>query len=202
MENNNTETKLCRHCRSEIDKKAKVCPNCKKSQKRGKGCIIGLIIVAVLILIPVMLLKSCSDAVNDAIDEENKKAEAKSVSADEVIYNENDLKITYKGIESGSLNISTNLKLAFENKSDKSYTVTAEDFSVDGYSVDATFYIDNIAGGTSVNDTIDILDSYLEDNGLSADSIKQAKMKFKFTNSKDFMDSFETDTITVERQNG
>lgn len=196
MENNNTETKLCRHCRSEIDKKAKVCPNCKKSQKRGKGCIIGLIILAVLILIPVMLLKSCSDAVNDAIDEENKKAEAKSVSADEVIYNENDLKITYKGIESGSLNISTNLKLAFENKSDKSYTVTAEDFSVDGYSVNATFYLD-IAGGTSANDTIDILDSYLEDNGLSADSIKQAKMKFKFTNSDNY-DSFETDTITID----
>jgi len=197
MENNNTETKLCRHCRSEIDKKAKVCPNCKKSQKRGKGCIIGLIIVAVLILIPVMLLKSCSDAVNDAIDEENKKAEAKSVSADMVIYNENDLKITYKGIESGSLNISTNLKLAIENKSDKSYTVTAEDFSVDGYSVNATFYLD-IAGGTAANDTIDILDSYLEDNGLSADSIKQAKLKFKFTNSDDFMDSFETDTITID----
>ena len=50
--NNNPETKLCRHCRSEMDVKATVCPNCHKSQRRGKGCIIALIIAVIFIGIP------------------------------------------------------------------------------------------------------------------------------------------------------
>jgi len=41
------ETKKCKHCQTEIDKKAKICPNCRRSQKKA-GCltfIIAFIIV-------------------------------------------------------------------------------------------------------------------------------------------------------------
>lgn len=47
MENTN-ETKLCKHCQTEIPKKAKVCPNCKKKQG---GIVKWIIIVVVVILI-------------------------------------------------------------------------------------------------------------------------------------------------------
>lgn len=41
------ETKKCKYCQSDIPKKAKVCPNCKK--KQGKG-ILKWIIIAVVVL--------------------------------------------------------------------------------------------------------------------------------------------------------
>lgn len=46
MEN---ETKLCKHCKSEIPKAAKVCPNCRKKQGGiGKWIIIGIVVVILL----------------------------------------------------------------------------------------------------------------------------------------------------------
>lgn len=42
----NTETKICKHCQSEIPKKAKVCPNCRKKQ----GGKLKWIIIAVVVL--------------------------------------------------------------------------------------------------------------------------------------------------------
>lgn len=45
---NTQETKLCKHCQTEIPKKAKVCPNCRKKQG---GITKWLVIVAVLILL-------------------------------------------------------------------------------------------------------------------------------------------------------
>lgn len=47
-EEKGTETKLCKHCKTEIPKKAKVCPNCRKKQS-GIGKWI-LIIAVVFIL--------------------------------------------------------------------------------------------------------------------------------------------------------
>lgn len=189
--NNNPETKLCRHCRSEIDIKATVCPNCHKSQRRGKGCIIALIIAVIFIGIPLIFMVSCSKALSDTIDKENKKADAKSISANEVIFDEKGLKITYKGTEADDLNVGTDIKLAFENNSDRSYDVTIDDFSIDGYSINAMFYV-QVASGKSSNSSIEVLDSYLKDNGLSADSIKQVTMKIVITDFDSF-DTYESD---------
>lgn len=50
---NANETKKCKHCQSDIPKKAKVCPNCRKKQKRPVlGAI--LIVFGVLVLIGVI----------------------------------------------------------------------------------------------------------------------------------------------------
>ena len=43
------ETKLCKHCQTEIPKKAKVCPNCRKKQG-GVGKWIVIALVAVLLI--------------------------------------------------------------------------------------------------------------------------------------------------------
>ena len=46
MEN---ETKLCKHCKSEIPKASKVCPNCKKKQGGfGKWIVIGIVVIVLL----------------------------------------------------------------------------------------------------------------------------------------------------------
>jgi hypothetical protein len=45
MEENMGEVKKCKHCQSEIDKKAKVCPNCRRKQGgKGKFIILGVIV--------------------------------------------------------------------------------------------------------------------------------------------------------------
>lgn len=47
------ETKKCKYCQSEIDKKAKICPNCRKNQGHpilgALGILIGLILIASVI---------------------------------------------------------------------------------------------------------------------------------------------------------
>ena len=49
MEN---ETKLCKHCKSEIPKAAKVCPNCRKKQGGfGKWIVIGIVVIILLAVV-------------------------------------------------------------------------------------------------------------------------------------------------------
>lgn len=45
------DTKVCKHCQSEISKKAKICPNCRKKQGGGilKFVLIGIVAIAVLV---------------------------------------------------------------------------------------------------------------------------------------------------------
>ena len=47
---NQPKTKQCKFCRSEIDKKAKVCPVCHRAQSKGKGCLIAAIVTIVVIV--------------------------------------------------------------------------------------------------------------------------------------------------------
>ena len=42
--------KKCKYCQTEIDDKAKICPNCKKSQGNKLGTIIGCIIIIVIVI--------------------------------------------------------------------------------------------------------------------------------------------------------
>lgn len=51
------ETKLCKHCQTEIPKKAKVCPNCRKKQ----GGKLKWIIIAIVALIAIGSMASGGD---------------------------------------------------------------------------------------------------------------------------------------------
>lgn len=44
-----TETKLCKYCKTEIPKDAKICPNCRKKQKGKLGIIIAVVVVILII---------------------------------------------------------------------------------------------------------------------------------------------------------
>jgi len=44
-----SETKICKYCKTEIPKDAKICPNCRKKQKGKLGIIIAVVIVLVII---------------------------------------------------------------------------------------------------------------------------------------------------------
>ena len=188
-------TKLCKHCKSEMKKGAKVCPTCGKKQGINTGCLVALIIFGLIIALIVAFVGSCSKAVDDAIKEDDKKAESKSVTAESVIYDKDDIKVTYTGMSADSLNISTEIKLKIENSSDKSVVVSSDDFSVDGYSINAALHTD-VAAGKAANDSITVLDSYLKDNGLSGDSIKEAEFILKIFDSNNYKE-IDSDTVKI-----
>lgn len=62
------ETKICKYCQTEIPKKAKICPNCKKKQ----GSKVGLIIVIVVVLLLIFGVAGSGDDKSSKVD--NSKA--------------------------------------------------------------------------------------------------------------------------------
>ena len=45
-----SQTKQCKYCKTEIPVDAKICPNCKKRQQPS-GCLIALIVVIVVVVL-------------------------------------------------------------------------------------------------------------------------------------------------------
>ncbi len=43
------ETKICKYCKTEIPKDAKVCPNCRKKQKGKLGIVIAVVVILLVI---------------------------------------------------------------------------------------------------------------------------------------------------------
>lgn len=72
-----TETKLCKHCKTEIPKDAKVCPNCKKKQSSK------LIPILVAVLVVVIIGAVAGGGSNSDKDTGNVPATNQSVTAQE-----------------------------------------------------------------------------------------------------------------------
>ncbi len=54
------KTKICKYCRTEIDSKASVCPNCRKSQS-SLGCLLALVAIPLFILIVLITTPTTQD---------------------------------------------------------------------------------------------------------------------------------------------
>ena len=67
------ETKKCKYCQSDIPKKAKVCPVCKKKQKKNIVLIIILIFVILSFTMCGTMCGLLGDAVDETVKEETKK---------------------------------------------------------------------------------------------------------------------------------
>ena len=70
------ETKKCKYCQSDIPKKAKVCPVCKKKQKKNIVLIIILIFVILSFTMCGTMCGLLGDAVDETVKEETKKDDA------------------------------------------------------------------------------------------------------------------------------
>lgn len=154
------ETKVCKHCQSEIPKKAKVCPNCRKKQG---GILKWILIVVVVIFVFSMLFGgeddgSASDSnpqkVGDATvagkDTETKEAEDNKFSVGEIVETSS-LRITllsaekYQSdnefIQPKSGNVYYKMELEFENISDSDEYISSWDFNcyADDYDMEQTY---------------------------------------------------------------
>ena len=54
--------KKCRYCMSEIDVNAKICPNCRKRQKKGKFILIIVLFLFLLLIILPTIVGTISDS--------------------------------------------------------------------------------------------------------------------------------------------
>ena len=67
------ETKKCKYCQSDIPKKAKICPVCKKKQKKNIVLIIILIFVILSFTMCGTMCGLLGEAVDETVKEETKK---------------------------------------------------------------------------------------------------------------------------------
>lgn len=155
MEN---ETKVCKYCQTEIPKKAKICPNCKKKQGGiGKWVIIG--IVAIIILARIASggtensepsdsnPKKTEQASEESKQEKQKKNE---FSVGDVVETSN-LRISYLSagehnsnnefIQPKEGNVYYKMDFEFENISDSDEYISSFSFNcyADGYSVEQAY---------------------------------------------------------------
>ena len=79
MSQDTNEVKVCKHCQSEIPKKAKVCPQCRKKQ----GGILKWVIIAIIAFVIMGAVSS------DSAEEEPKKVENSSIATSENVVKEN-----------------------------------------------------------------------------------------------------------------
>lgn len=183
--------KICKHCKMEIDDKAKVCPHCRKKQKRG---FLPLVLVIVAIIVIAMACSGENDSVDPSLVDasvgtetteqttEQTKLDVNVVTGNEdnaaqsgdsnpefeeiVVVDNDNCAIKITGIDPGNI-WGYSIKIALENKStDKTYMYAAEIGAVNGVQFDP-FYADEVMAGKKSNGEINISRETFEKHGIT-----------------------------------
>ena len=137
---------------------------------------------------------SISDAegTENSSSNEGKNQSTKVTIEEQVLYDENNIKITATGMEDSLFG--TDLKLLIENNSGKSITVQARNSNVNGYMVDTMMSAD-VASGKKANDSLTFQTSGLKESGI--EQIAEMEFSFYIFDSDTWDTILETDLITV-----
>lgn len=73
-------TKICKYCKTEIPKDAKICPNCRKKQKGKLGIVLAVVVV--LLVIGAVVGGGSNDEKKAKIDNSGASTSKKSTSTD------------------------------------------------------------------------------------------------------------------------
>lgn len=102
-----------------------------------------------------------------------------SIPTGALIMDKNDVKVYYNGIvESTGYFGGCDIKLTIENNSDKDITIYVDDFSVNGFMVNAYLGC-SVAAGKKANDSITISQPELDEAGIVG-PINEAEFVFRF----------------------
>lgn len=123
--------------------------------------------------------------------EEQKEEDPAETDKNIVVYDNNGIKLTYKGFKN---DIMPELTFFLENSSDKTYMVSSDDVSINDYMISTTI-LEEVAPGKKVNTSMVMFSSALEDNNIT--KIEKVEFKLHCTNSDDYTDSFDSDVITI-----
>lgn len=173
------ETKLCKHCQTEMPKTAKVCPQCRKKQ----GGIGKWIVIAVVAFLFIGIIGGGSDSEDSPSDDKpqnvgsvdnsqgTEKESQKSTESEETnnefkvgdIVETSDFKISFISssewesdnmfVEPKDGYVFYKFEFEFENISKSDQYVSSADFEcyADGYSMESSYYGDDILSITSLS---------------------------------------------------
>lgn len=130
----------------------------------------------------------------DAADESTEEATgAAATITEQVLYDENDIKITATGLEDGLFG--TELQLLIENNSGQGVTVQARNANVNGYMV-STMMSADVATGKKANDSLTFETSGLKECGI--ETIATMEFSFHIFNTESWDDIADTEVIKVD----
>lgn len=118
--------KKCKYCRSEIDKKTKICPVCGKKQKKPIGLIIS---IAIIVIITAILVAALSG--DDGATGENQS----TYETARDVYSGDNLDVSFiRAYEESYVEGMVYVQFDVENTGDRRVVVTLENPVVNGYS--------------------------------------------------------------------
>lgn len=132
------ETKICKYCQSEIPKKAKICPNCRKKQSKFPKWVI----FAVVILVLIIAIGSCGggDDTKDTTDVSDSGNKTKTEQTEEKKDENADDKISVgQSFESNGLKITVNDASLDYQDYDNSYGLYTPEDGMKYIMVDLTY---------------------------------------------------------------
>ena len=121
-----------------------------------------------------------------------KVAEAETI----MLYEENGLKIFYKGLTFDDLFGDISVNLYIENNCNQDITIHCRDFCINDFVTDCAFSCD-IANGKKANDKISVWKSDLEANNLTIDNIEKIEFSFHVINEESWDTIFDSPIITI-----
>ena len=132
--------------------------------------------------------KSSSSSKNDKDDDDGIRGKRK------VIYNDNDIKITFTGVEKASLG-GQKVNLIIENNSDTDYHFTAKNVYVNGEEISPVFSC-SVDSGKKVITDMTFLKASLNKSGI--ENIDSIKLKFHMIDEDSILDYEDTSTIKFD----
>lgn len=127
-------------------------------------------------------------------EESNDKKDSEAATIEEqVLYDENDIKITATGLETGMFG--TDLKLLIENNSDTNYTVQSRNTSVNGFMIEPMMSVD-VAAGKKANDTLSFMSSQFEECGV--EKIANMELSFHIFDTETWEENIDSSMISID----
>lgn len=176
------KTKICKYCRTEIDSKATICPNCQKKQSSPVGC---LTVVGIFVLIGIIgtagsngnsnrssentasitsVDNSASDNTKKEIADANSEEDAVPTIEEQVMWETDGVKITATDLKKTTL-WGAALNVLIENNSDKDIGIGVRELIVNDFMItDLSSF--TVTAGNKQNNSIDLLRSQLKAAGI------------------------------------
>ena len=113
---------------------------------------------------------------------------------EQVILDENGIKVVVKGLELGDCSWGAQVLLYIENNTGQDFRIEAEDVSVNGFMISPIFYSDVLAGKKAYT-SINFLESDLTDNDITV--ITTIELTFHVANLDTGNTIYDSDAITI-----
>lgn len=154
----------------------------------------------ILAMILCLSLLSCSkDKQEDDDNEKQSTTDGKQEEADpvtikeQVIYDQNDVKVTVNSLEDSSL-LGTSLLLTVENNRSEDLKITVGSMTVNGLVIDAVFYHD-VAAGEILQEKLYLLETLMKASNITV--IQNIEFQLRFVEPESYDTLFESDLIRL-----